>query len=238
METAFPPERVGNSGSLADAVAFADEICHLVLSSISRRAVFYEGLSLFNHRVFAGSVVAAAVLLSGCQSEDKLGAFQLGNKNAQETAQSAELPAGAVKESELRAYCPPVALRDGTTFFRTYQKGGQDDPSKVIYQASITDTTRSCQYANGSFSMNVAVAGRVVPGPVGNTGNITMPIRVAVLRGDDVVYSKLFQHNVAIADTAGATQFIFNDPNIMVPGAADRSLQVFVGFDEGPPRNR
>lgn len=86
--------------------------------------------------------------------------------------------------------------------------------------------------------MTVAVAGKVVPGPVGTAGSVTMPIRVAVLRDDQVVYSKLFQHNVVISETAGATQFIFNDPDIVIPGQADRSVQVIVGYDEGPTGKR
>ncbi|MCR4266761.1 hypothetical protein [Nitratireductor sp. ZSWI3] len=195
---------------------------------------------MINYRILAGSILlGASVFISGCQSGNPVGnAFNLGDKNNQQAAQSTDLPEGAIRESELRAYCPPITLRSGTTFFRTYQKGGQDDPAKIIYQASITDVTRACTYNNGSFGVTVAVAGKVVPGPVGTTGSITMPIRVAVLRGDEVVYSKLFPHTVAISDTSGATQFIFNDPSIVVPGNADRSVQIIVGYDEGPTRSR
>ena len=197
---------------------------------------FYGAFHLINHRFLISSILlSTAAVVSGCQSGETLGAFNMGKQDA---VQSAETSAEVVRESELRAYCPPAVLREGTAFFRTYQKGAKDDASKVIYQASITDVTRTCRPNSGSFGMTVAVAGKVVPGPVGSTGTVTMPIRVAVLRDDQVVYSKLFQHNVVISDTAGATQFIFNDSEIVVPGQADRSVQVIVGYDEGPADKR
>ncbi|WP_048646053.1 hypothetical protein [Nitratireductor soli] len=191
---------------------------------------------MINHRLLVNSILFSVIaVVSGCQSGETLGALDAGKQDA---AQSAETSPDVVRESELRAYCPPAVLREGTSFFRTYQKGAQDDASKLIYQASISDVTRTCRHNAGSFGMTVAVAGRVVPGPVGTTGSVTMPIRVAVLRDDQVVYSKLFQHNVVISETAGATQFIFNDPDIVVPGQADRSIQVIVGYDEGPTGKR
>ncbi|TIL48224.1 MAG: hypothetical protein E5Y81_27285, partial [Mesorhizobium sp.] len=56
--------------------------------------------------------------------------------------------------------------------------GQQDDSAKIVYQASITDVTRDCIRANGSLTMKIAVAGKVVPGPMFSPGTITMPIRI------------------------------------------------------------
>lgn len=198
---------------------------------------------LHNPSLVGAVLLSAVAFLPGCQSGEVLGALNLGGRGASadgqaQTRVAGAEPVGEVRESELRAYCPPVTLRADTAFFRAYQKGGRDDPSKILYQASITDVTRACAYGSGAFTLNVAVAGRVVPGPVGTTGSVTLPIRLAVLRGDEVVYSKLFEQQVAIGDTSGATQFIFNDPGIVVAGNADRSVQAIVGFDEGVPGSR
>ena len=84
------------------------------------------------------------------------------------------------------------------------RRAAQDDPTKIIYQASISDVTRSCTRADGMLTMNVAVAGRVVPGPVGTPGNVTMPIRIVVVRGEEVLYSQLHKHQVAIGRRRGA----------------------------------
>ncbi|MFD1197707.1 hypothetical protein ACFQ3K_05105 [Brucella gallinifaecis] len=139
-----------------------------------------------------------------------------------------------IKESELRAFCPGVSLREGTAYFNTYEKGGDKDPARVVYQAALTDTTRSCQYTDGTITLDVAAAGKVVPGPKFKSGNITMPIRVAVVQGGKVIYSKLHKQTVNIGNSAAATQFVFNDKAISIPSESARSVQIFVGFDEGP----
>ena len=139
-----------------------------------------------------------------------------------------------ISASELRAYCPTVTLRDGTAFFSTYAKGGDKDPAQVVYQASLTDVTRSCQYGDGTITIDVAAAGKVVPGPQYKSGTITMPVRVAVRQGDQVVYSKLHKQVVTITNGDTATQFVFNDKGISLPMPDKQNIQIFVGFDEGP----
>ncbi len=171
---------------------------------------------------FAGFMLAAV----GCQSSVAPGSNLDAPKPPQEK----------ILESELRAYCPGVILRDGTAFYKSYAKGGQDDPTKLAYQAAIADVTRSCTRANGMMTINVAAAGKIVTGPAGAPGSVTMPIRIVVVRGDEVLYSKLHQHKVDVGPSA--TQFVFNDPNVVIPEPEPGSVRVFAGFDEGPPSKK
>jgi hypothetical protein len=143
-----------------------------------------------------------------------------------------------VLQSELTSFCPQVILREGTAFFTTYEKGGEGDQARAIYQASIATVTRSCKRENGNVVMTVAAAGKVVPGPKANGRTISLPIRVAIAEGDNVIYSQLQQFQVTITAGQPATQFVFNDPNAAVPEAQVRAVQVFVGFDEGPPKQK
>lgn len=181
----------------------------------------------------AGFLLAAA----GCQSGDGLKALDL--RGPKEPAEP------RVTQSELRAYCPPITLREGTAYFTTYRKGAKR-PSEaeeiaaqgapgadVIYQAAITDNTRSCTSADGTSTINVAIAGRVVPGPAGGPGTVNVPIRVVVTRGEEVLYTQLTPYPVQVGSSAA--QFIFNDPNVSFAGAMDKSISIYVGFDEGPP---
>ncbi|MEP9397100.1 hypothetical protein [Mesorhizobium sp. KR2-14] len=177
---------------------------------------------LVKGRSLAGLAVSGLMIaVAGCQSG------QGGSTAAQPK----------VLASELQAYCPRVTLREGTAYFNTYAKGGQDDPAKLVYQASISDVTRSCSRADGMLTLNVAAAGRVVPGPAGVPGSVNMPIRVAVVRGDELLYSKLHTVQVAMPDSSAA-QFVFNDPNVTFPIPTEASVQVFVGYDEGPPAKK
>ena len=177
------------------------------------------------HSLSLGGVIIATLFAAGCQSRDPAAALAV-DGSAPEANQK-------ISAEELRAFCPAVQLREGTAYYRTYAKGGQDDPTKLIYQVTISDVTRACTYSDAGVTVNVAVAGRVVSGPAGASGSVTLPLRIAALRGTDVVYSQLHQHNVAAG--SGTTQFVFNDPAVFVPGKADSSIKIFAGFDEGPP---
>ncbi|MGX5805689.1 hypothetical protein ACWGS9_31380 [Bradyrhizobium sp. Arg314] len=109
------------------------------------------------------------------------------------------------------------------------------DPSKIVYQASVTDVTRDCTHANGQMSMKIAVAGKVVPGPLFAPGTVTMPIRIAVQRGGEVLYSQLHQYQVQVTDASAATQFVFVDSNVVVPEPSARDYQAYAGYDENIP---
>jgi len=104
----------------------------------------------------------------------------------------------------------------------------------LIYQAAITDTTRACQYGDGTITIDVAAAGKVVPGPKYRSGTVSMPIRVAVVEGDKVLYSKLHRQSVTTNNDGVATQFVFNDKAISFPTPSKQNVEIFVGFDEGP----
>lgn len=109
------------------------------------------------------------------------------------------------------------------------------DPARMIYQASVTDVTRDCTHANGQMTMKIAVAGRIVPGPQFAPGTITMPIRIAVQRGNDVLYTQLHPYQVQVTDPSAATQFVFTDSNVVVPEPTARDYQAYAGFDDSKP---
>lgn len=189
---------------------------------------------LIDRRFLAAFAVSGSMLaLAGCQSGG--GAFGIGAPKPSDPAAVAEAE-GKILASELLAYCPGITLRDGTAFFNTYARGGDGDPSKLIYQAAITDTTRSCTRSDGTMTITVGAAGKIVTGPLGAPGKINMPIRVVVVRGTEVLYSQLHRHQVQVANTVGATQFVFTVNNINIPTPTARDIQIFVGYDEGPAK--
>ncbi|MEX0344918.1 MAG: hypothetical protein AB3N20_08350 [Rhizobiaceae bacterium] len=183
-------------------------------------------------------VVAAFLAISGCQG----GGFPDLGLGSNDKEEAEEKPDERVSQTDLRAYCPRVRLREGTAFFNKYKKVRRGEEERVadnvIYQASISAVTRSCRYENGQLNMNIAVAGRVVPGPKAEVGTITMPIRVAVVRGEEVLYTELHQYQVVIDSLTGAIQFVFNDPNVSLPAPTAANLLVFAGYDEGPPKQQ
>ncbi|MCB1419957.1 MAG: hypothetical protein KDJ74_13535 [Notoacmeibacter sp.] len=180
-----------------------------------------------NGRFFTAlAALGMALAVAGCQSSDTGNVLNIGKKKE-------PVPDTRITQEELLAECPRVTLREGTAYFTQYAKGHKDDKDYIVYQASIGDVTRSCQFNGDMMTMTVAVAGKIVLGPKGTPGNIVMPIRVAAAQGSQVLYSQLHKHTVQISG-GGATQFIFTDSQVTFPKQPPRSVIVFAGYDEGP----
>ncbi|MER8749816.1 hypothetical protein NKH57_11135 [Mesorhizobium sp. M1050] len=219
----------------------------------------------FSGRFLAGLALTGFMLAAaGCQSGDN-GILNLGFGKKDPTAPPPPQDP-KVLASQLQAYCPRVTVRDGTAFFNTYSKDVQkprpklkktgdaaqdaaaqaeadaaaaappDESANIVYQASVSDVTRDCSRANGQLTMKIAVAGKIVPGPKFSPGNITMPIRIAVMHGAEVLYSQIHQYQVQVTDPSVATQFVFTDSNVVVPEPTAQDYQVFAGYDENAPK--
>ncbi len=172
-----------------------------------------------------------ALLLTG------LAACQSGGSETGETLSKEDLSQQRprISQSELEAYCPGVKVRQGTESHAAYARGGQGDATKLTYQASIARTTRACSRADGMMTISVAVAGRIVPGPAGAPGSVTLPIRIAVTQGEEVLYSQMIKDQVTLSGQPGATQFLVKDANVVIPVPARRNVLIQVGFDGAGP---
>jgi len=135
-----------------------------------------------------------------------------------------------VTEAELRSFCPRVEFQDDAAFYNIYMRGNEGNPDKIIYQAVISDLTRACRYPEGELQIQVGIAGRIVPGPVFRTDNIIVPIEIKVMRGDEVLYSKVYKYTVSDSKSGRATQFLFSDNRISLARTDDRNIKVYAGF--------
>ncbi|MGF9564931.1 PilZ domain-containing protein [Neorhizobium sp. JUb45] len=171
-------------------------------------------------RTAAGAGLAAA--LAGCSTPD-LGAA------GRAEAQASVTPV-------VQAYCPQVVIRTDTGFHRSYVgKAAEGDDSKLIYQASFADVTRSCTASESTLTINVMAQGRIVAGAAGKTGDVTLPVLVEVVDGSNVIYSQKVAFNANIPPE-GSGQFIFNKADVSIPnaaGGASRFTTVRIGFDDG-----
>ncbi len=187
--------------------------------------------------VRAGSLLLLASLIAGCNSSGG-GALKLGNQQvSNKTGGGVDPQTGS---RVVQGVCPKVELREGTAYFRKYARGGEDDPTKVLYQAAIADTTRQCSITGDQMTINLVVAGRAAAGPAGKSGPIQLPIRVAVVEkgSNSVLYSELTPYQTNLPEGTPTTQFLFSKPDVTIPIAASRTVRVFVGFDEGPSKKR
>lgn len=168
-------------------------------------------------------ILTALVVLSGC--------------NSTETANTLDV-ANAPEQASLiiQGKCPLVSFQEGTTFYRAYTRKGEGDPSKITYQSSLADVTRSCTISGDQLTISVFAAGRLVAGPQGSAGDVELPVRVVVLdkKTKSVLYSELSTQVVTLTGPNLTAQFVFNDSNVTIPVGAGGETEVFVGFDSGP----
>jgi len=183
-------------------------------------------------RRFLGISLLAVV--AGCNQTDK--PADLGVTSDPSGVQAATQQQTQV--AVIQGSCPQVFLRDGTSVLRRYGKGAKDDPQNLAYQVTLGDTTRQCVLNENQLVMTIMVQGRIVVGPAGASGTVTLPIRVAVMDGETSHYSQLVQFPVTIPADGTAAQFIFTQSNVAIPGGSGGFTKAYVGFEEGSAKKR
>ncbi len=157
----------------------------------------------------------------------------------EQTAAAAPAPEQQKSSGEVldpRAYCPKTVLRAGTETYNVFPANVKKDdpqaPRLLRFRATITGVVRECNYAGDVLNMKVGVEGRLISGPSGETGAFTMPIRVAVTRGDEVLYTKL--HDAPAEIPAGRTNNVFRfvDDQVSIAKPTTENIIIYVGFDE------
>lgn len=166
------------------------------------------------------SLAAAALLSAACSSTGT------GGPSVAEPVPVAA--ATAPLEGKAASWCPQISLRDGTVILR--KRTGDE----LEYIASVTATNRDCRVVDGQLRLKIGVAGRVVPGPAGKAGAVSLPIRIAVVQGTTVLYSNKGQQSVAVTPGGAAGEFVYVDNNVSVPEPTAKNLVIYAGFDEGP----
>lgn len=188
-----------------------------------------------SRRLFSASLLA---LLTGCST------LGIGGNSEKQPATdvtvapqaSAATAAPTGGQAYVAGKCPQAVIRDEDSVYRTYAKGAKDDPKQLIYQASLAEATRQCTTDGTSLGIHVVAQGRLVAGPMGGAGKITLPIHVAVMDNDNALYSKTIMYTAEIPPGESTAQFLFTDNDIQIAGGSGGFTIVQIGFDQGPQK--
>jgi hypothetical protein len=165
-------------------------------------------------------------LLAGC------GTLGFGSKK-ETVPEAPKVISSADKEGIRNDLCPSIDLRDGAATLRI--TAGGDGPLDVRYQASFGEIARECFIEGNTFRIKIGVEGRAVSGPKGGAGAITLPIRIALVKGVSTpVWSKLYKVPVQLNATSNGAIFtiIENDVTFPLPSPEElQSMEIYVGFD-------
>ena len=169
------------------------------------------------------ALLTLAPVLAGCGAVDGIGdKILLGGTTPKEMDPKiyAETPV-----------CPNVEIRDGTEFMPVFKPGKLGDTSQILFQASVQRVARDCDMDGDNLRVRVGVAGRVLSGPTGATGASTVPIRVAVMVGDRVAYSKLHQAAVNVQAPDYSALWSVVDDGVLLSVADSKEATIYAGLD-------
>ena len=71
--------------------------------------------------------------------------------------------------------CPQVQVEGGQRSITIYERNRVGDGASVIHRGEITKTARECQATMGLVQVKYGIAGRVLLGPKGKPGTVTLP---------------------------------------------------------------
>lgn len=183
----------------------------------------------------SGALAAIATVLAGCSMG---GMFGGGSSQAQnQQLQNATATPAAVAQAQTNALpaiateCPPIRIRPGSEAMFYYAGGKVGDARSLQYQGVIDETSRNCVVSNGLITVNMGVVGRVLLGPQGNQTSVNAPIRFAVEREGQAVFSEKYTIPVAIAAPNRSAEFVKVIENVAVPYLGGDEITIWVGFD-------
>lgn len=178
---------------------------------------------------------ASALLLAGCassgsstRSSEPSAMTKLANLIAFNST-TAPKPVDFVVDNSDRVECPVVDVEEGGGVAQIGSGAG------LRHQFAISDTARECTVANKQISIRVGVAGRVVAGPAGGAGTVSVPVRIGIRREADkkILTSKVVNITATIPPGGANTTFaVVSDP-LTVPWLreeADEDYMVVVSL--------
>ena len=179
------------------------------------------------------ALAGLAVLLTGCSMGSMFGGGTTTNADLQNATATPQAVAQAQTSAlpVIATECPPIKVRLGGEAMYYYGNGRVGDPKALQYQGVIDETSRNCVVSNGQITVNMGVIGRVLLGPAGTQTTVNAPIRFAVERDGQAIFSEKYTLAVAVTPPAQTTEFVKVVENVTIPYLGGETITIWVGFD-------
>jgi hypothetical protein len=173
-----------------------------------------------------------AVALAGCSMGSMFGGTGSDAQFANAYATQAEIAEGAPTSlPAIATECPPIRVRPGTEALFFYGSGRVGNPQSLVYQAVIDQATRNCIVSNGLIRVDMGVAGRLLLGPSGSQTSVDLPIRFAVERDGQAVFSERYEVQASINPPDQSGEFVHRVDGVSIPYLGGEQITIWVGFD-------
>jgi hypothetical protein len=160
---------------------------------------------------------------------DKVGDFFRGQP-AKPTTAAADAP------TDSNIDCPGVEIRQGASTYALNAPGDQSALSLRV-QATFGQTARECHVNAGMLTIKVGIQGRLIVGPAGGPGDLTVPIRYALVQEGiepKTIWTKFYSVPANIPNGSTNVPFSHVQQEMIVPLPKATELEayvIYVGFD-------
>ena len=126
------------------------------------------------------ALLASPVIVAGCGgSKMETSASLLNDDKLPEKGDVDIAPVGTRPPAEGQSLnCPQVVAWPNERLRNVYQPGHDGDTMFVIHRGEITKLSRECQFFGSRVVVKYGFAGRVLLGPKGGPGTVTMPVKI------------------------------------------------------------
>jgi hypothetical protein len=134
--------------------------------------------------------------------------------------------------------CPRFQVWAREGYVTIYEPGKAGDGLAVMHRGEITKTARECQIEPGRITVKVGFSGRVLLGPKGKTGHVTLPLNVFVTdsKRERLVNEKVkVDVDIALERPIGYFSMVRTLSFPMPEGSRPAEFEVYVGFDRTAP---
>ncbi|MDX2157718.1 MAG: hypothetical protein SFW09_14550 [Hyphomicrobiaceae bacterium] len=134
--------------------------------------------------------------------------------------------------------CPRFAVWPRDHHVTIYEPGRSGDGLSVIHRGEITQTARECSIQGTRVTVKYGFSGRVLLGPKGRPGNVSLPVNVFVT---DAKRARISNEKASVDVMVSLDKPIgyfsaVRTVTFEVPvGARAGEFEVFVGFDQQAP---
>jgi len=186
-------------------------------------------------------LIAVAVFGSGCAVSRLSNPFGSGDEDTSASAvtpdrllESAKADTGTDLPSGLSSHCPQVVAWPRDRLLTIYQPGHVGDTLAVVHRGEITKMARECQLYSDRVIVKYGFAGRVLLGPKGGPGTVTLAVNVRVAGSQQ---NTLATDKMSVTTTippgspAGYFSMVREIAFPIVVGTRPEDYKVFVSFD-------
>lgn len=159
--------------------------------------------------------------------------------NLMTAAQTGKSDTGALTAASIG--CPSLDIATGDRSVTFNAPGTAGDNLGVLHRGEITNTARECAPAPSGLTVKYGFSGRVLLGPQGKPGTLSLPAKVTVVDGKRATV-KTEKLRVVVNVPAGSTAGFFSEVReIVLPLDANepsKKYRLYVGFDQSAVGSR